>query len=207
MSPIVNIDGILTIEDIWEQLIGEDIDDETDALTSSRTYSRSNEVLPQGSPWTLRLLIELLRFADFRQVHGSSSTVRPGTRLRELVRQTMKMNKMISGMRPRAVREPKLRIFDFCSFPSVTVDQQVGCCIASIKLICGGWSGQAGLGRRRMSSASSQRALQQITQEQFDAATQDLEHGVAEVRQPDVSCSPELLDCCCASPCLVWSGP
>jgi hypothetical protein len=36
MSPIVEIAGLLTVEDVMEHLIGEDIHDETDTNTSSR---------------------------------------------------------------------------------------------------------------------------------------------------------------------------
>lgn len=35
MSPIVTLDGIITIEDVMEHLIGEEIDDETDGHKAS----------------------------------------------------------------------------------------------------------------------------------------------------------------------------
>eukprot|EP01043_Picozoa_sp_COSAG02_P056510 COSAG02_NODE_6708_length_3407_cov_3.645103_6_plen_74_part_00 len=45
MSPLVKIDGIITVEDIMEHLIGEEIEDETDF---SHTAEFNNQVRPTG---------------------------------------------------------------------------------------------------------------------------------------------------------------
>lgn len=46
MSPLVTIDGIITIEDIMEHLIGEEIEDETDFC---HTTEFNNQVRLAGS--------------------------------------------------------------------------------------------------------------------------------------------------------------
>ena len=56
MSPFVTIDGIITIEDVMELLIGEEIDDETDF---GHNASLVRNQLPPG-PATIIVRLDLI---------------------------------------------------------------------------------------------------------------------------------------------------
>lgn len=96
MSPIVEIAGLLTVEDVMEHLIGEDIDDETDTNTSARDQlnkafsGESTGGVPSLGGTTSGVL------TDERPNVGSRLV-----RLRELARQSVQLNRALGGMQGR----------------------------------------------------------------------------------------------------------
>jgi len=117
-----------------------------------------------------------------------SGSVKRVTRLRELARQTIRLNRALGGMQPRAVclclvylalrRPASSSAINHFLYKIYSAWWYV--CFEYVSDPSFRWWAQAGVGRRRMASSSSQRAIRQIT-EQFDCPTEDLERGSIEV--------------------------